>query len=140
MLTMNATRTGYSGKPLYLKLGIKETHKVHLINAPEAYEQWLEMPFTIPKADQNELVNVIHIFSKEKAALHTYLSESRDRIYQDGMIWVSWPKKASKVPTDITENTVRELAFPLGLVDIKVCSVSSVWSGLKVVIRKENRV
>ena len=134
------TRTGYSGKPLYQKLGIKEEHKVRFIQAPDAYEEWLEIPFAMTRASNTELANVVHIFSKEKATLLTYLSESRGRIYQDGMIWVSWPKKASKVPTDITENTVRELAFPLGLVDIKVCSVSPIWSGLKVVIRKENRV
>lgn len=134
------TRTGYSGKPLYQKLGIKEAHKVRFIQAPDAYEDWLEIPFAMTRATDTELANVVHIFSKEKAALLTYLSESRHRIQQDGMIWVSWPKKASKVPTDITENTIRELAFPLGLVDIKVCSVSPIWSGLKVVIRKENRV
>lgn len=132
-------RSGYSGKPLYQKLGIKEEHTVRLIDAPETYEQWLEIPFAITKAADTKLADVVHIFSFEKVKLQASLSENRHRIQQHGMIWVSWPKKASKVPTDITEDTVRELAFPLGLVDIKVCSVSPVWSGLKVVIRKENR-
>ena len=136
----SSVRIGYSGKPLYQKLGIKEEHKARFIDAPEEYTSWLEIPFKITKAIDTELANVVHIFSKEKATLQTYLSENRHQIQQDGMIWVSWPKKASKVPTDITEDTVRELAFPLGLVDIKVCSVSPVWSGLKVVIRKENRI
>ncbi|NER15356.1 DUF3052 family protein [Leptobacterium flavescens] len=136
---MAVQRTGYSGKPLYQKLGIKETHKVRFYNEPDAYYEWLEVSFPLIKTDEKENADMVHIFSREKAELQKLLKESANTIEQNGMIWVSWPKKASKQPTDITENTVRELAFPLGLVDVKVCSVSEVWSGLKVVIRKENR-
>ncbi|NAS31889.1 DUF3052 family protein [Flavobacteriaceae bacterium R38] len=133
------TRTGYSGKPLYLKLGIKETHRTLLINPPDEYMDWLEIPFKVTKPSPGELADVIHIFSKEEKLLKESLTKYLPLLQQDGMIWVSWPKKASKVETDITEDTVRKNVFPLGLVDIKVCSVSEVWSGLKVVIRKENR-
>jgi hypothetical protein len=83
--------------------------------------------------------DIVHIFSTERARLTAALRDSLDRLKQDGMIWVSWPKKSSKVPTDITEDTIREVALPMGLVDIKVCAVDAVWSGLKLVVRKENR-
>lgn len=136
---MAEKKTGYSVKPLYQKLGIKETHKVICFDEPEAYLEWLEIPFTIQKPDSGELVDVIHIFAREKLRLLDYLKESYPLIQQNGMIWVSWPKKTSKVHTDITEDTIRELSFPLGLVDIKVCSVSNIWSGLKLMIRRENR-
>jgi len=132
-------RTGYSEKPLYQKLGLKDVHKILLLNAPEAYLGWLEIPFKITTPKDGELVDVIHLFSKEEKELKVLLTDSFPLLEQNGMIWISWPKKASKVVTDITEDTIRKNIFPLGLVDIKVCSVSNVWSGLKVVIRKENR-
>ncbi|TSE10398.1 DUF3052 family protein [Aquimarina algiphila] len=133
------TRTGYSGKPLYQKLGIKEDYKVLFYNEPEAYYQWLEIPFQPTKVSGEDLADMMHIFAKDKEKLREYLVNGISQIQQNGMIWVSWPKKTSKVETNITEDTIREIAFPLGLVDIKVCSVSVVWSGLKIVIRKENR-
>ncbi|WP_271769637.1 DUF3052 family protein [Aquimarina algiphila] len=133
------TRTGYSGKPLYQKLGIKEDYKVLFYNEPEAYYQWLEIPFQPTKVSGEDLADMMHIFAKDKEKLREYLVNGISQIQQNGMIWVSWPKKTSKVETNITEDTIREIAFPLGLVDIKVCSVSAVWSGLKIVIRKENR-
>jgi len=136
---MAVKRTGYSGKPLYQKIGIKEEHKVLFYNEPIEYFDWLEIPFNLIKTSDSELANIVHIFSKEKNELVNHLKVAIRAIHQDGMIWVSWPKKAAKMETDITENTVREVAFPLGLVDIKVCSVSDVWSGLKLVIRKEKR-
>ncbi len=83
--------------------------------------------------------DIVHIFSTKEAHLVKTLRASLPMIRQDGMIWVSWPKKSAKVPTDITEDTIRKVALPLGLVDIKVCAVDDVWSGLKLVIRKENR-
>jgi hypothetical protein len=83
--------------------------------------------------------DIVHIFSAERARLEAALRGSLARLKQNGVIWVSWPKKSSKVPTDITEDTIRELALPMGLVDIKVCAVDEVWSGLKLVVRKENR-
>ncbi|WP_109433919.1 DUF3052 family protein [Aquimarina sp. AU119] len=133
------TRTGYSGKPLYQKLGIKEDYKVLFYNEPEAYYQWLEIPFQPTKVSGEDLADMMHIFAKDKEKLREYLINGISQIQQNGMIWVSWPKKTSKVETNITEDIIREIAFPLGLVDIKVCSVSAVWSGLKIVIRKENR-
>jgi hypothetical protein len=83
--------------------------------------------------------DIVHIFSAERARLAAALRATLKRIKPDGTIWVSWPKKSSKVPTDITEDTIREVALPMGLVDIKVCAVDEVWSGLKLVVRKENR-
>ena len=132
-------RTGYSGRPLYLKLGIKEEHNALVLNAPEDYITWLEAPFELPKPNLKEAFDFVHIFADERFLLNKSLKELLPQLQQNGMIWVSWPKKASKVPTDITEDVIREEIFPLGMVDVKVCSVSAIWSGLKVVIRKENR-
>ena len=87
----------------------------------------------------SQSTDVVHVFSDRKAALKRELEALRKSIRPDGVVWVSWPKKASKVPTDITEDTIREVALPLGFVDVKVCAVSEVWSGLKLVIRKELR-
>jgi hypothetical protein len=84
--------------------------------------------------------NVIHLFTNSRDELFTKLADLRNVITQDGAIWVSWYKKAANLPTEITEETVREAALPLGLVDVKVCAVDDNWSGLKLVIRKENRV
>jgi hypothetical protein len=81
----------------------------------------------------------VHLFVTERAALRTHLAVLRRQLEQAGFVWVSWPKKASKVPTDITEDVIREIALPLGFVDIKVCAVTEVWSGLKLVIRKSER-
>lgn len=81
----------------------------------------------------------MHLFSTSRTSLASALKKSLRNLRPDAAIWVSWPKKSSKMPTDITEDTIRELAFPLGLVDIKVCAVDEVWSGLKLVVRKENR-
>jgi hypothetical protein len=84
-------------------------------------------------------MDFVHVFTREAADLAVRLEHYRDRIAPNGMIWVSWPKKAAKVPTDVTEDVIREIALPLGLVDIKVCAVDETWSGLKLVIRRENR-
>ena len=81
----------------------------------------------------------MHVFVTRKAELRQRLSASRKKLRPDAPIWISWPKKASRVPTDITEDTIREMALPLGYVDIKVCAVTEVWSGLKLVLRKELR-
>ncbi len=137
---MNSTqRTGYSGKPLYQKLGLKEEQNITVLNAPTDYESWLEAPFSVDTHDPKALFDVIHMFSDDRGELRSMLTDYLPRLQQNGMIWVSWPKKASKVPTNVTEDVVRAEVFPLGLVDVKVCSVNPVWSGLKVVIRKENR-
>ena len=84
-------------------------------------------------------IEAAHVFTTERVFLDATLSNLRNELQQDGFVWVSWPKKASKVKTDITEDVIREIALPLGFVDIKVCAVSDVWSGLKFVIRKSER-
>ena len=83
--------------------------------------------------------DLVHLFTTERAFFAKHLASLRKKLAPDAAIWVSWPKKASKVPTDITEDVIREVALPLGFVDIKVCAVSDVWSGLKLVVRKELR-
>jgi hypothetical protein len=87
----------------------------------------------------NERTDIVHVFSTKRKELAASLRMLRQELKDDGAIWVSWPKKSAKMPTDITEDTVREIALPLGFVDIKVCAVDEVWSGLKLVVRRENR-
>lgn len=132
---------GYSGTPLAKKLGIKEGTRVFLSGAPKNYLQLVaplpEGVKVVPRIDAK--TDIVHIFSTEKMRLKTALRNSLGKLKQDRSIWVSWPKKSSKVPTDITEDTIREMALPMGLVDIKVCAIDKVWSGLKLVVRKENR-
>ncbi len=132
---------GYSGTPLAKKLGIKEGSKLFLSGAPKNYLE-LSAPFpegarVVRKIDGE--TDIVHIFCTERARLAAALRDSLKNLREDGTIWVSWPKKSSKVPTDITEDTIREVALPMGLVDVKVCAVDEVWSGLKLVVRKENR-
>ena len=132
---------GYSGTPLAKKLGIAENSRVFLSDAPKDY---LKLIAPVPKGTQvvkkiDGETDVVHLFTKERARLSALLRSSLAKIRPDAAIWVSWPKKSSKVPTDITEDTIRALALPMGLVDVKVCAVDEVWSGLKLVVRKENR-
>ena len=132
---------GYSATPLAKKLGIKDGSKLFLSNAPKNYFQLLSpmppgvkvLPGITPDTD------IVHLFVTQKTRLQGQLTAARKKIKSDAALWVSWPKKASKEATDITEDTIRELALPLGLVDIKVCAVDETWSGLKLVIRKEHR-
>lgn len=138
---MNAQTSGYSGTPLAKKLGITENCQVCTMHAPDDY---LELLAPIPSSVQfkkkiDSSTDIVHVFAEQKTQLQTELIHLRSIIKANGVIWVSWPKKASKVPTDIIEDTIRELALPLGLVDIKVCAVNEIWSGLKLVIRKELR-
>ena len=115
--------------------------KVLLLGAPREYAQWLGGRPAGPSFVSSAAapVQAAHVFASDRAALKKQLTMLRRQLAPDGVVWVSWPKKASKVPTDITEDTVREQALPLDLVDIKVCAVSEVWSGLKLMIRKEAR-
>jgi hypothetical protein len=133
---------GYSGTPLSKKLGIKEGSKVFLANAPEDYMQLVDpLPNGVEFSPQiNPDTDIVHVFSTERILLMNDLRTFLKSLKQDGTIWVSWPKKSSKVPTDITEDAIREIALPMGLVDIKVCAIDEVWSGLKLVIRRENRI
>lgn len=132
---------GYSGTPLVKKLGIKPSAKIFLANVPKDY---LELVSPLPEnvtftSRLSSATDMVHVFSTQKSHLKKTLRAVLPRLKQDGVIWVSWPKKSAKVPTDITEDTIRAVALPLGLVDIKVCAVDETWSGLKLVIRKELR-
>lgn len=129
---------GYSGTPLWKKLGYKEGMRARLIEAPSNYLNLLGAPFEPTFAD-GEDVDLVHGFFTDRAVLATVLIELRDRLSAEAVVWVSWPKKTSGVPTDITEDTIRELALPLGFVDTKVCAVDQVWSALKLVVRKSLR-
>lgn len=131
---------GYSGTPLAKKLGIKEQTSVVAVDAPKGYRRLLELPAAVRFSSKiDEKTDIVHIFSTEKSDLSRELVSYRKKLGPNAAIWVSWPKKSAKVPTDITEDVVRELALPLGFVDVKVCAVDDVWSGLKLVVRKELR-
>ena len=132
---------GYSGTPLARKLGIAAGARVAVVNEPPGYRDWLApVPEGVRfEARVSAATDVAHLFVDRRADLERLLDSSRSLIAPAVAVWVSWPKKASKVPTDITEDTIRELALPLGFVDVKVCAVSDVWSGLKLVIRKALR-
>jgi hypothetical protein len=132
---------GYSGTPLFKKLGIKDAHRVLLVDAPTNYPSLVApLPPGVQFVSQADAaVALAHIFVTQREALAKLLGELRQQLNPEAVLWVSWPKKASKVPTTITEDTIRELALPLGFVDIKVCAVTEVWSGLKLVVRKELR-
>ena len=132
---------GYSGTPLARKLGIVAGSRVAPLHAPDDYLDWLApLPEGVafaPRATKG--TDLVHLFVDRRAELGRRLGELRRTLRDDATLWVSWPKKASAVPTDITEDVIRELALPLGFVDVKVCAVSEVWSGLKLVVRKELR-
>ena len=156
---------GYSGTPLAKKLGIKPGMTVLVVGFLGDYAELVDpLPETVEivtlgasdlqrpiatllssrvsarEGTPTAPVDVLHLFTNSRDELFHILDEARGLIKQDGMIWVSWYKKAAKLPTEITEDTIRETALSLGLVDVKVCAVDEKWSGLKLVIRKENRV
>ena len=132
---------GYSGTPLATKIGIKTGMEVCMVDAPDTYLTQIEpLPEGVKfVARFSGNTDIVHIFSSRRAGLEKALRAYRSKLKPTGMIWVSWPKKASGLPTEVTEDTIRELALPLGFVDVKVCAVDEIWSGLKLVIRKELR-
>jgi hypothetical protein len=131
---------GYSGTPLAKKLGIKPGSKLFPVAAPAHYDELLApLPDDVKLVRKIDAADVAHFFVTARARLDQELRTAVPKMKQDAALWISWPKKSSKVETDITEDTVREVALPLGLVDIKVCAVDEVWSGLKLVIRKQLR-
>jgi hypothetical protein len=132
---------GYSGTPLAKKLGINAGSKVFADGVPADYASLLApLPDGVTFVKKlTTSVDVVHLFTKSASTLDAKLRRWRDAIRSDAAIWISWPKKASKVPTDITEDVIREVALPMGFVDVKVCAVDDTWSGLKLVIRKEQR-
>ena len=131
---------GYSGTPLAKKLGIKPGSKLFPVAAPAHYDELLApLPEGVKRVRKIDDADVAHVFVTARARLEKELRAALSKMKQDASIWISWPKKSAKVATDISEDTVREVALPLGLVDIKVCAVDETWSGLKLVIRKELR-
>jgi len=132
---------GYSGTPLVRKLGFKPAMRVHYASAPDGFSPLLgELPDGVrllaPPAGDLDLAL---LFVRERRELERRLPGLHARLAPAGMLWVAWPKRASKVVTDMTEDVVREVALPRGLVDVKVCAIDETWSGLKLVIRKELR-
>ncbi len=132
---------GTSGKPLSQKLGLKPGFRIFADGAPADYRKivglWPEGASLVTRAAAP--LDVVHVFAAEAKGLAAKLTRYRMAIEPDGMIWVSWPKKSSGVTTDLSDIVVRDLALPLGLVDIKVCAIDETWSGLKFVIPKEQR-
>jgi hypothetical protein len=132
---------GYSGTPLVKKLGLGEGRTLFPVEAPRHYKELLgPLPagarFVARAAPDTDIV---HVFTTERRELAERLRALYSSIKPDAAVWVSWPKKSARVPTDITEDVIRAVALPLGFVDVKVCAVDEVWSGLKLVIRKANR-
>lgn len=137
---------GYSGTPLPQKLGLKDGQRALFLDLPDdlsdlatsrAFASAERTGWSALAAARN--LDLIHGFTASRAVLENNAKPLMAAIAPAGSIWISWPKKASKVPTDITEDTIREVVLPIGLVDIKVAAVSDIWSGLKLVIRKELR-
>jgi len=133
--------TGYSGTPLAKKLGIKPGFRVKTVNAPTHYLDWLHpLPNGVKVSSRLRTdIDLWHIFSIDPDPLKPVLNRARNSIPQDGVIWVSWPKQASGIASDLDGNGIRAAAFEIQLVDVKVCAVNDVWSGLKLVIRKQCR-
>ena len=133
---------GYSGTPLVKKLGLKENFRIRIIHPPPNYFDLLpDLPEGIKIIKtKSRGIDFIHLFSKEAKELNQLIPELKKELVSNGMIWVSWPKKSSKIPADITEDVIRSVAFQNGLVDIKVCAVDETWSGLKLVIPVRNRI
>lgn len=138
---------GYSGTPLAQKLGLKDGQRVLFIDLPPALasladaRNFVEVAQTSPQAFAmaGTGFDVIHLFTAARDILEALAQPMMDAIARNGMIWISWPKKAAKIATDITEDVIRTVILPLGLVDVKVCAVDEIWSALKLVIRKEFR-
>jgi Protein of unknown function (DUF3052) len=132
---------GYSATPLAKKLGLREGHRVRIQNTPANY---LKLLAPLPdgvliSSTIRSNIDVLHYFTAWSSELESALPRMMRAIQQDGVIWISWPRKSSGVASTVTENVIRSLAFPLGLVDVKVCAVDETWSGLKLVIRRRLR-
>jgi hypothetical protein len=135
------TAAGYSGTPLVRKLGFKPGMRVHYADAPQHFAALVgELPdgVTVFKRAAADL-DLAMLFVTQRTDLARGLATLQPKLDPAGMIWVAWPKRASKVPTDVTEDVVRDVALPRGLVDVKVCAIDEVWSGLKLVIRVQLR-
>lgn len=130
---------GYSGTPLAKKLSLRDGLTVWFMGMPTSVRAEIGDVGLIERPALEAGLDAAHIFTTERAEMEALLAQLRTTIRPDGFVWVSWPKKASKVPTDITEDTIRAVCLPMGWVDVKVCAVDAVWSGLKLMIRRELR-
>lgn len=132
---------GYSGTPLAKKLSLKDGLRMWSEGMPASVREEIEAEDVQLRLldDLEPPIDAAHVFVTQRADLEARLNQLLPLLDPAGMIWVSWPKKASKVPTDITEDVIRKVALPMGLVDVKVCAVDAIWSGLKLVIRRQNR-
>jgi hypothetical protein len=133
--------SGYSGTPLAGKLGLAAGKTLLTLGAPSNYAALIGPAMDALKRAKSlgPNVDIVHIFTASRSRLSTALLDCRRQLRPDAVVWVSWPKKASGVQTDITEDTIREIALPIGFVDIKVCAVDATWSGLKLMVRKDLR-
>ena len=138
---MKGAAAGYSGTPLAKKLGITERSHVFVSGAPAGYRPSLEpLPASVQfTASPTAATDVAHVFVTGRHELSTFLAEFRSLLPTAAAVWVSWPKKTSGVATEVDEHTIRDLALPMGFVDVKVCAVDETWSGLKLVVRRELR-
>ena len=132
---------GYNGTPLVKKLGVKEDSTMYIFNAPKNYFDLLS---PLPKGVNVKSravgeMDFIHVFTLELSVFKKQFIDCKKHLKKDGMLWISWPKKASKIPTDLDENIIRDFGLANGLVDVKVCAVDDVWSGLKFVVRVKDR-
>lgn len=132
---------GYSETPLAGKLGIKEGNRILVLGSAPEYSRLVDdLPLGVTFASRaGPGVDLAHLFAVRRTDLVERLRKLRHSLRPDAVVWVSWPKKSAKVPTDITEDVIRDVALPMGFVDVKVCAVTDVWSGLKLVVRKELR-
>ena len=131
---------GYSSTSLSKKLGLTPVMKVLLLNPPANYADLVEMNVSEQKVGKNEKPDFVHLFATRKSELENFLTNIIPKIKPTTIIWVSWHKKSAKIPTDITEDVIRQIALKSILVDVKVCAVTDIWSGLKLVVRKESRI
>jgi len=131
---------GYSGTPLYKKLGIKPGHRVWFAGSPSGYEGELRNIGEFERVDRLiKGLDFLHFFTASRKTLTSEIIKLRDAMNPNGMLWISWPKKTAGVPTDLDENVVREIGLKVGLVDVKVCAVDETWSALKFVFRLKDR-
>jgi len=138
---MAASAAGYSGRPLVGKLGLRPAMTVLVIDAPQPYETLVDgLPADLRRVSRaSAATQFVHLFVRDGARLRKTLTALRERWPADAVVWVSWPKKTSGVPSEVDENAVRSAALPLGFVDVKVCAVNATWSGLKLVVRRTLR-
>jgi hypothetical protein len=139
--TRAVSAAGHSSTPLAKKLGIGERTRIFVVDTPAHYRDLLEpLPPSVAFATKiDRTIDVVHVFATDRTLLASRLQGLRKELDAAAAVWISWPKKTAKLPTDITENTIRDLALPLGFVDVKVCAVDDTWSALKLVVRKELR-